>query len=292
MAAPMRRYQVIVPIVTPYDGGGGIDASALEAHAAALVEAGADGFFVCGTTGEGPLLTDDEVVRATAAVARGASGRRVITQAGRPSTDASCTLVERAIEAGADGLAAITPYFYDLGRDEAIAHYERLLEASGTVPLHAYVIPQYARNDLPPAVVGALAAQGLAGVKDSTKSLERHAEYVAAGADAVGGRFEALVGDDALALAALRLGSGGVVPALANVRPELFRELVAAAGEGRDADAEAMQAEIDTARAALRDGGIATLKQAVAGMMHHRGVAYGEATRGPLPRPRDRTPPS
>lgn len=277
------RYQVIVPIVTPYDGRGGVDLAALEAHAAALAEGGADGFFVCGTNGEGPLLTDDEVVEATRAVARGAAGRRVIPQAGRPSTEASRVLVERVIEAGADAVAAVTPYFYALNAEQALAHYGRLLEASRSIPLYAYAIPAYTRNDLEPDVAAELAAAGLAGVKDSTKSLERHAAYIAIRSTAPGGSFDTFIGDDALTLAALRLGSSGAVPALANVRPDLFGALVAAAEAGDDAAAEALQDEITEARRALSSGGIAMLKHAVGELMISRGVRYGDTVRGPLP---------
>jgi 4-hydroxy-tetrahydrodipicolinate synthase len=284
------RFQVIVPIVTPFDERGGLDAAALEAHAAALAERGVDGFFVAGTNGEGPLLSDDEVVAATQAVIRGArraDGARVIPQAGRPSTAASRALLERVVEAGADAVAVVTPYFYALDDDAALDHYGALLAAAGDVPVYAYAIPAYARNDIGPGLAAALAGAGLAGIKDSTKSLDRHAAYIAVRDTAPGGRFDTFIGDDGLSLAALRLGSSGTVPALANVRPELFGQLVAAASSGDDARAEALQGEIIEARAALRGRGIATLKHAVAELMTSLGARYREGVRGPLPQHHD-----
>lgn len=280
-------FQVIVPIVTPFDERGGLDVAALEAHAAALAERGVDGFFVAGTNGEGPLLSDDEVVVATHAVVRGAGGARVIPQAGRPSTAASRALLERVVEAGADAVAVVTPYFYALDDDAALDHYGTLVEAAGDVPVYAYAIPAYARNDIGPELAAALARVGLAGIKDSTKSLDRHAAYIAVRDDAPGGRFETFIGDDGLTLSALRLGSSGTVPALANVRPELFGRLVAAASGGDDAGADALQAEITEARAALRGRGIATLKHAVAELMTGLGARYREGVRAPLPQHHD-----
>jgi 4-hydroxy-tetrahydrodipicolinate synthase len=276
-------FQVIVPIVTPFDARGAIDTTALEAHAAALSDRGVDGFFVAGTNGEGPLLTDREVVAATGAVARGAAGRRVIPQVGRPSTAASRALLERVVDAGADAVAIVTPYFYAIEDAQALEHYGSLIETAGPVPVYAYAIPAYARNDIAPGLAGELARAGLAGIKDSTKSLERHAAYVAVREIAPSGRFETFVGDDSLTLAALRLESSGTVPALANVRPELFAALVAAATSGDDTRAAAAQDEISAARAALRGRGIATLKHAVAELMTGLGVRYGRAVRGPLP---------
>jgi 4-hydroxy-tetrahydrodipicolinate synthase len=249
-----------------------------------LVEAGVDGFFVCGTNGEGPLLTDDEVVDATRAVAGVAEGRRVIPQVGRPSTEASRVLLGRTLDAGATAVAVVTPYFFDLTEEGALGHYGGLLAAAGGAAVYAYVIPAYARNDLEPALVGRLAAQGLAGIKDSTKSARRHREYVALREKAPGGRFETFVGDDAMTLEALRMGSSGAVPALANVRPELFAELVAAAERGDAAAAEHLQEAISGTRQTLRGSGIATLKHGVAELMRARGVPYGESVRSPLPR--------
>ena len=276
-------FQLIVPIVTPFDARGAVDTEALQAHAAALVERGADGFLIAGTNGEGPLLTDDEVVAATAAVAQSAAGRRVIPQAGRPSTAASRVLLERVVDAGADAVAIVTPYFYALDDEQALEHYGQLIEHAGSVPVYAYAIPAYARNDIDPALAGELARAGLAGIKDSTKSLERHAAYIAVREIAPSGRFDTFVGDDGLSLAALRLGSSGTVPALGNVRPELFGALADAAASGDDARADALQSEITAARAALRGGGIATLKHAVAELMAGLGTPYGYAVRGPLP---------
>jgi 4-hydroxy-tetrahydrodipicolinate synthase len=279
----MDRFQIIVPIVTPFSAGGGIDTAALAAHAAVLAEAGVDGFFVCGTNGEGPLLTDEEVVQATRAVAGAVDGPRVIPQAGRPSTAASRALAERVIDAGADAVAIVTPYFYTLTPETAVEHYRRLLEVSGDVPLYAYAIPSYARNDLPPEVVATLAGDGLAGIKDSTKSLDRHRAYVAIRATAPGGRFDTFVGDDPLTLAALEMGSSGAVPALANVRPDLFADLVEAAGRGDAEHAAAVQDEITSVRQAIRGEGIASLKHAVSELMGGRGVDYRAGVRGPLP---------
>jgi 4-hydroxy-tetrahydrodipicolinate synthase len=276
-------FEIIVPIVTPYDAGGDVDTRALAAHAAMLAEAGVDGFFVAGTNGEGPLLTDDEVVRATTAVAGAAGGLRVIPQAGRPSTEATRMLTQRVIAAGADAVAVVTPYFFTLTPETTIDHYRSVLEISGGVPVYGYAIPAYARNDLPPEIAATLAADGLAGVKDSTKSVDRHRAYVAIRRDAPGGRFDTFVGDDALTLTALELDSSGAVPALANVRPDLFVDLVAAARRGDAEHAAEVQREIDRVRRATRGEGIASLKHAVSRLMGGRGVDYGGAARGPLP---------
>ncbi len=276
-----ERFQTIVPIVTPYGDDGAVSATGIAAHANVLAEAGVDGFFVCGTNGEGPLLTDDEVVTATRAVARSAAGCRIIPQVGRPSTRATRELLVRCVDAGATAVAVVTPYFFKLTDDGARDHYHEAISAAAGTPVLAYVIPVFAGNDLSPDLVAELAAAGLAGLKDSTKSLERHEAYVAVREVVDNPGFETFVGEGAMALEAFRMGSNGVVPAAANFRPELFVELTAAMTAGDDPRARALQAQI--ADAGGRCVGIAAVKRNVVAMMSGLGSAYPDSrVRGPL----------
>src|SRR4051812_4701170 len=93
----------IVPaLLTPFDAGGDVDAQALRAHVAWLVDRGADGIMPCGTTGETALLSDDEVFAVVEAVVAGADGRvPVIAPVGRPGTKPTIDLARRALDAGA-----------------------------------------------------------------------------------------------------------------------------------------------------------------------------------------------
>jgi 4-hydroxy-tetrahydrodipicolinate synthase len=124
--------------------------------------------------------------------------------------------------------------------------------------VYAYTIPDRDGNVLSPAVVRALAAAGLGGLKDSSKSLDRHREYLACGVDV-------LMGSDALVLDALRLGAAGAVSAIANVEPRWLLEL--ARDGSRDTDAATgAQARIDALRERTRasTSAIAALKRELA----------------------------
>jgi dihydrodipicolinate synthase/N-acetylneuraminate lyase len=171
------------------------------------------------------------------------------------------------------------PYFYALEDGQILDHYRAVTRAVGDLPTYAYTIPARTGNELSPAVVAKLADEGVAGLKDSTKSLERHREYL----DAAPRPFRILMGSDGLVLDALRAGAGGCVSAVANARPDLLVRLKEAFVDGNDPRADRLQAELSTVRDELGRGTTLTgIKQATAAVLRDRGIAYPERLRRPL----------
>jgi 4-hydroxy-tetrahydrodipicolinate synthase len=273
------RASVIVALLTPFDEDGRPDKAALSAHVDQLVEAGVDALMPCGTTGEAALLSDDElsgVVRATCAAAAGRVP--VLAHVGRPGTAPTLELARRAIADGAEAVSAVVPYYYPVGSDALRAHYAALVEGLEGTPVYGYTIPDRTHNELDPALLPRLIEDGLSGLKDSTKSLERHAEYASAAAE-TGAPFELLIGTASLVLDALHGGSAGAVLAVANLHPELCVELARAFREGRHLDAGGLQEELAAAEQELQAGGmIPSLKRALA----ERLGEYGPTVRSPL----------
>jgi 4-hydroxy-tetrahydrodipicolinate synthase len=251
---------IVVALLTPFREDGRIDREALVSHVDSLVTAGVDGLLVAGTTGEGPLLADDELVELAAAVVEAAAGRAPVTvNVGRPSTSATLTLIRRTAGLGAAGLAIVTPYYYALDDRELLAHYRAALDAAEDIPVLAYTIPSRANNDVSPALARTLAAEGLAGIKDSTKSLERHEDYLEIASET----FAVYMGSDGFAYESIARGSSGCMSAIANLRPDLLLELRQAVLDG--ADPEPLRAELAALRAALaRESSILGLKRALA----------------------------
>jgi len=277
MTAPPRFHAAIT---TPFAGDGTVDLDAFGHHVAWLAEAGLDGVFVAGTTGEGVLLEDDEVA---ALIERAADqrGLRVIAQVGRPSTLATARLARRAIELGADAVAAYVPWFYPAGDAEARTHFLGLLEAAGDTPAFTYNIPRRTVNDLTPELLAELAQAGIAGMKDSTGDFARHEAYL----EALDGRpFELFVGSEPLVLRAVSSGAAGAITGLAGCRPELFAALREALEAGDAGAAERLQAQIADAKAEVESEGatVAAVKRRVSAALADRGTAYPAAPRAPF----------
>jgi 4-hydroxy-tetrahydrodipicolinate synthase len=281
----MRATEVIVALLTPFRDHGALDTDALRAHVEELAAAGVDGLLVAGTTGEGPLLDDDELVDALTVALDASAGRlSVAVNVGRASTSATIRLARKAVDCGADRLAATTPYYYAISDEELAQHYRALLTATGSVPVLAYTIPARTGNDLAPDTVRELAADGLAGIKDSTKSFARHLEYLAIAEDATSA-FSVYMGSDAFAYESMVRGSGGCVSAIANIRPDLLLGLRAAALNRSEAEAEPLRRELLALRERLAvNSAIPSLKHELASAWAARGDDYPDQARPPLGR--------
>jgi 4-hydroxy-tetrahydrodipicolinate synthase len=268
----VTAFQLHAALTTPFGADGSVDLEALRAHVELLADDGLDGLVPAGTTGEGPLLEEAEVATVVATVVR-ASARRmeVIAHVGRASTAATIRLGRAAVGAGADGLMAVVPYYYEHGPEALLAHYCALLEAFPDTPLLAYTFPDRTGNELPAEVLDTLAGEGLAGLKDSTSSAERHAEYLD-----VARRHEGLrvfVGAERLILQCLDGGGAGTISGLANARARVL-------ALARDERSEAALQAVGAARDELP--GIPALKRAVSERLAERGASYPTAPRPPI----------
>lgn len=266
---------VFAALLTPFRDDESIAYDAVAAHVDFLACAGVDGVVTGGTTGEGPLLDDDELIRLADVVVASARGRlAVVAHVGRPSTRATAALAARAVEAAVDGLMAVTPYYVDCDDEALMRHYAAVAAAAPDAPLLVYTIPPRTRTDVAPTLVPRLATVGVAGLKDSTKDFDRHREYLAVSPAG----FDVYMGSDEFALKALSAGATGLMSALANIRPELVCRLRDAVAAGELDAATSAQAEL----AALRDGGgrgkLARLKTAVAAAT---GTSYPAVVRAP-----------
>jgi 4-hydroxy-tetrahydrodipicolinate synthase len=279
-----KRISILAALLTPFDDRDAVDHEALRAHVSDLVSEGVDGIMPCGTTGEGPLLTMDEAVSVIETVVEMTSDRvAVLAQVGRPATGETVQLGRRAAEAGANGLVACLPYYYSVDDRQIINHYTTLIDKSD-LPVFAYTIPSRTGNQLSPEALQVLAGERLAGVKDSTKSFERHLEYLeVAHRTPSPDEFEVFMGSDTMVLDALQAGAAGSVTALANLRPDLLVALKRAFLEDDQMEAKTLQEEIARVRSEVSTGPPLTgLKAAVANRLAAKGVVYPTRLRAPL----------
>jgi len=268
---------VVVPILTPFDSEGALDVQATHRLVDYLIARGVDGVYPCGTTGEAFLLSMDERRRLAAAVVDAAAGRvSVIIHAGAATTADTIALTQHAQAAGADAVAVIPPLIYHHSDQALLQHYIIVARSAPDLPLMLYNFPAICNNEITFELVMELREQApnVVGMKDSSGSLELLMRLHTV----TDGEFITFNGGDGQALAAGAMGLSGCVSGNANVAPELFVELFAAASAGDLVRARALQRKVNVLRDLLGDGGNLSLFKR---MVAKRGVEVGDV-RAPL----------
>jgi 4-hydroxy-tetrahydrodipicolinate synthase len=219
MFSPTRLAGAYTALVTPFtEDGSAVDLDALEWLIEAQLAAGISGLVACGTTGESPTLTEAEqklVIERTVKTARGRVP--VIAGAGSFSTQKTIKTAETALEAGADGVMIVMPYYNrptQAGLIEHVAHVAQAVKA----PVVLYNIPARTGVDLGIEATEAIAgrASNVIGIKDATGNVLRCQEIVRR----LGDRLAVMCGDDALTLAMMACGARGLISTSSNLFPK------------------------------------------------------------------------
>jgi 4-hydroxy-tetrahydrodipicolinate synthase len=133
--------RLLTAMVTPYTAGGEVDYGLARRLAASLVRAGNEGVVVTGTTGEAPLLSDDEKARLWEETKQElGDGGTVVAGAGTNDTHHSIKLAKRAEAAGADAILAVAPYYLRPPQAGIIEHFRRIAEST-SLPVIVYNVP-------------------------------------------------------------------------------------------------------------------------------------------------------
>ncbi|HWB98035.1 MAG TPA: 4-hydroxy-tetrahydrodipicolinate synthase [Bryobacteraceae bacterium] len=279
---PKQAPQGIVPaLVTPFRQDERIDFSAWQDIIDLMVTSGVDGVLVGGGQGEFFSLEEEERVVALRFSRQYVAGRvAVYGNVGAVTTRQTVRLAQQAEAEGIDYAVVITPYYVHPSDDELVEHYQEVCRAV-RIPVLAYNIPERTGVELKPGVLVRIAAEcpNFIGLKDSTGKLEQMPELTALGRDRT---FAVFIGRDHMILPALKLGAVGAVTACANVAPKLFVDLYHAYREGRQEEAERLQALVDPLRQAFA---LHTFPAVVKEAMAMAGFPAGSCRRpvGPMP---------
>lgn len=219
-------------LVTPFsEDGSAIDWEAFERLVQSQLDGGISGLVPCGTTGETPTLSDAEqreVIRRTSQLAGGKVP--VIAGTGSNSTKKTIESSRAALEAGADGVMVVMPYYNKPSQEGMFRHVELVAKAVGA-PIVLYNIP--GRTGVELSVETTLrileACPNVVGVKDATGNVMHCQELLRRAAN----RVTVLSGDDPLTLPMMVVGAQGVISVTSNLLPAPVAEVCRDALAGR-----------------------------------------------------------
>lgn len=188
-----------------------------------LLDRGVEGFYLCGSTGEGPLMTSEERMREVEIVMDEIDGRvPVVVHVGAISTKLSIELAQHAQKCGAVGISSVPPYYYRFSEQQVLDYYAELA-ASVEIPMIAYNI----------ALAGLMSFDmvkklsqipNIAGVK-YTDTL--HSDIIRM-KEEIGQDFIVYSGCDEMAVSGLLAGADGIIGSFYNCIPDMFIEIAKA----------------------------------------------------------------
>lgn len=208
---------VIPPVVTALDADGKFDETSFARSINRMIDAGVNGLFVLGSSGEVAFSTDErrrEIIEAAVRIV----AHRVPLLVGCIDTETKRVIEHAKVaqELGADAIVATAP-FYALGGQAEIERHFRLIHEAVDLPLFAYDIPVCVHAKLQGDMLIRLGLDGvLTGVKDSSNDDVSFRFLVDKNNDA-GHPLVLLTGQEVVVDGAYMAGADGSVPGLANV---------------------------------------------------------------------------
>lgn len=204
----MARFgQVITAMVTPFKDDGSLDLDGARNLAKWLEANGNDGLVIAGTTGEAPVLTDDERLSLFAAVIESVS-IPVIAGTGTNDTLHSIHMTKEATKLGAAGVLVVCPYYNRPPQSGIEAHVRAVADSTG-LPVVVYDIPVRSGRKISTATLLKLAHEvpNVVALKDAAGNPAETANVV----NQAPSGFEVYSGDDGLTLPLLAVGAVGVI---------------------------------------------------------------------------------
>ncbi|HOA89065.1 MAG TPA: dihydrodipicolinate synthase family protein [Propioniciclava tarda] len=220
---------IIPPVLTPFTPSGELDLPSLDRLVDHLVDAGVDGLFALGSSGQVAYLTDAQRGTVVQRIVARTAGR-VPVVVGTADLTAPRVIEQgrAAVAAGASGIVVTAP-LYAINDAAEIGRHFRMIAAGVGAPVLAYDVPVRVHTKLGVGMLLELARDGvIVSVKDSSGDDVAFRRLVAANADA-GRPMTLLSGHELMLDGMFLLGGDGGVPGLANVDPAGYVRLWRAA---------------------------------------------------------------
>jgi len=270
---------VLVPVLTPFTPGGEPDAGRFVSFCRWLLDQGAGGLAIFGTTSEANSMSPAERMELLdRLIEAGIPAAKLMPGTGACAMTDAATLVRHAVGHGCGGVLMLPPFYYKGVSDDGIfAFISGVIDKVGSpaLRLFLYHIPPMAVIGFSVDLVGRLITaypETVVGLKDSSADWNNTAALLERFPD-----FAVFPGSEVFLLDGLRKGAVGCITASGNVNVPGIKRVYE---NWRGPQAEALQAEITTLRNTLQAYPmVPALKRIVA---HYHNDPNWAAVRPPL----------
>jgi 4-hydroxy-tetrahydrodipicolinate synthase len=251
MLANQSPRGVFVPACTPFHADLSLDGKRFVAHCRWLLDEGANGLAVFGTTSEANSLSAGERIAALEQlIDSGISPGVLMPGTGCCALPDTVALTRHAAEHGCMGVLLLPPFYYKGVSDDGLfAGIAELIQrvADQRLRIYLYHIPPMAGVGFSVGLIARLLKSfpGIViGIKDSSGDWKNTQALLREFPD-----FEVFPGSETYLLDGLRLGGAGCISATANINVAATRALVDA---WKTPAADAMQQQLTALRAAVQ----------------------------------------
>ncbi|MCS7180454.1 MAG: dihydrodipicolinate synthase family protein, partial [bacterium] len=236
-----------------------------------LISKGLDGLYVCGSTGEFPLMSVEERKKVAEIVKDEVGNKiKIIVHIGSLSTKNSIELAKHSEKIKVDAISSIPPFYYSFSFEEIYNYYKRVA-SSVSLPFLFYYIPQttgiFLKNE---QILKLGEIDNIIGLKYTYTDFYLLQDLLIK----MKGQWIAFSGPDELFLPALTMGVVGCIGSTQNILPEIFIEIYKSFKNGDIEKAGKLQKRVTEAVNLLHKyGGITSRKIA----LKFRGIDAGFA---------------
>lgn len=228
--------RLMTAMVTPYTPDGEVDYAHARRLAAHLVRSGNDGVVVTGTTGESPLLSDEEKYRLWSEVKQElGDSATVIAGSGTNDTRHSIHGANDAERAGADGILAVVPYYLKPPQEGIFQHFRAIAEST-PLPVIVYNVPgRTGTNMTAETTLRCAEIPNIVGVKEANGDLVQAAAVMEGAPD-----FKVWSGNDNDNFHLWCMGAWGAVSVTSHIVASQQQKMLRLIIEGKVAEAAAI----------------------------------------------------
>jgi len=259
---------VLVPVLTPFTQSGEPDAGRFIAFCRWLLDQGADGLAIFGTTSEANSMSAGERMELLdRLVAAGIPAGKLMPGAGACSVTEAAALIRHAVGHGVGGVLLLPPFYYKgMDDDGLFGFFAGVIDRVGSSALRIFLyhIPPQTVLGLSLDLVGRLIRaypETVVGLKDSSGDWNNTAALI----ERFPG-FSVFPGSEVFLLDGLRKGGVGCITATGNVNVTGIRKVYQ---NWRTPQADALQAEITNLRKTIQAYPMVPALKRIVAHFHH-----------------------
>ncbi len=243
----MKEAKYFSPVVTIFDQDGNIDADGNKIVYEHIIKGGIDGIVIMGSSGEFFAMSMEQRKRLIDTAVSCINHRvKCLVGTGCMTPAKTIELSNYALQAGADAVMIIGPYYFALGEKNIEWYYDQILpQIQGNVFIYNY--PGGSGYDMTPEITLRLLRKhkNLIGYKDTVDNFG-HTRALINTIKSEFPDFIVMSGFDDSLMYTMLSGGNGCIGGLSNIAPEVCSAWVRAINEGNLADIEKYQKMVNS----------------------------------------------